>query len=320
MYQISTATDNIFPGESPKGFANGVTRFYSRIADRSAIAATWHYIRGLDHKGSGWARFSLSEAAATLKVTIATIRRHLREGKRAGFINWFLTKGGIATAAYASREKVCFKLGLDDFGAVAEVYLTDLSASKELAAEVEAISMQRSSQLLARKESKRNTAPIRDILNPSLNAQTSDGDGSKAEVSWGTRSSVLWIGDRYTFVGSDFVTYGASQAGIGKRMDRHERTIKRRLSAAQRDKKGLHPLHRKQIAQEEQHPESYQVYASLFEAPGKIFQSGSKSFVARCNIYQPCYDLISVRFARKALSRKAAKNITIANRDAGEGE
>jgi hypothetical protein len=218
VYQNSTATDNNFSKESPKGFGERVTRFYSRIADRSAIAATWHYIRGLDQKGSGWAKFLLSEAATTLRVTVATIRRHLREGRREGFINWSSTKGGIATAAYASRDKVCCRLGLDDFGAVAEVYLSDLAASKETATELEAIRLQRGSQVLARKESKRKTVAIHDILNPSLYAQA--GSGDKAEASWGTRSGVLWISNRYTFVSSDFVAYGASQAGIGKRLDR----------------------------------------------------------------------------------------------------
>jgi hypothetical protein len=95
--------------------------------------------------------------------------------------------------------------------------------------------------------------------------------------------------------------------------------VKRRLSNTQREKKGLPPLARRQIAQQVEHPDSLKLYMQFYETPGKLFSAAGKPFIARCNIYDPCYDLISMRFARKALAKKAAENLTIANRDAGEG-
>jgi hypothetical protein len=297
---INPATDSIPTENQPKGFQPDVTRFYSRIADRSAIAKTWHYLRGLDQKGSGWVKFSLSEAATMLRVSIATIRRHLREGKKEGFFNWFSTTGDTATACYVSRDKVCRRLGLEDWGAVAEVFLHDLPASKELATELEAISRQKSSQYMAKKDSKRRVTNFQNILKPSLNAQ--DLDSSK----WGNSAGINWIGSRFTFVEPDFVVYGASQAGIGEQMSRSDRTIKRRLSNSQRNKKGLENLDRKQIARQVEYSPSLDFYIRMNAKPGKLFRSGGKTFLAMCNIYNQQYDLISMRVAKKWFQSKSA--------------
>ena len=318
MYQTTVTAANL-PTEKPQGFGSGVVRFYSRIADRSALSKTWHYLRGLDSKGSGWVEFSLTEAAGTLKVSIATIRRHLREGKKEGFINWFKTTGDRATACYVSRDKVCRRLGLNEWGIVAEVFLHDLPASKELATELEAIARQKNSQYMAKKESRRPVTNIDRLLKPSLYTQNLDD-----ESRWGNSTGVDWIGNRFTFVQPDFVAYGTSQAGIGEKMNRHERTIKRRLSNSQRAKNGLEALDRKQIAkkveysrsldlyiqqiarEEVEYSPSLDFYIQMNEKPGKLFRSGGKIYLAMCNVYNPQYDLISMKVARKRFQAKTA--------------
>ena len=234
-----------------------------------------------------------------LRVSIATIRRHLREGKKEGFINWFKTSGDTATACYVSRDKVCRRLGLEEWGAVAEVFLHDLPASKELATELEAIARQKSSQYQAKKDSRRRIANVQNILKPSLYTQGVDSS------TWGNSTGVNWVGSRFTFVEPTFVAYGASQAGIGEQMGRCDRTIKRRLSNSQRNKKGLENLDRKQIARQvDEYSLSLGLYMQMYEKPGKLFRCGGKVFMSMCNVYNQQYDLITMRSAKKQFVQK----------------
>ena len=74
----------------------------------------------MDIIGSGFATFSLKDAAKYLDVSVRTIRRYLKEGLELGYFQYFKTLGdGRVYVRYTSWKKIAKRLGIRDIGFVA---------------------------------------------------------------------------------------------------------------------------------------------------------------------------------------------------------
>lgn len=275
----------------------------SSVSQGHSSVMLWYLVRAFDIQGSGRVSFNLEEAATLLNRSVPSIRRYLRQGKQLGFFRNFQVQGTIVKVYYQGLFKVCQKLGLESWGAVAEIEISDLNNLKLIATQIETQRLQESSRYNAQQEH-RNVASDDDIF-PS------------SQCSSGARG-IIHRGERCLFVNELFAAFGASQRSIASKLGRCDRTIRKRLSNRTRIDRGLKPIDRVQIAQTT--PELNQRFGLLFdqfdrseikECDGiwktgfsdRIFKSCDRVFKSICNLYSKDLILLSMRRSRSLFNR-----------------
>lgn len=273
------------------------------------LGAFWCYLRGLDKQGSGIVQFNLSDVAAAIKKSVGSIRRWLQKSEARIFFRAIEIVNGRCKIVYRSLFQVCVRLGIDSPGACIEAEASEFHGLTELATQAEAQLLQQQSSWQAMKQHKSAVVFPEVVLAP---CQSMGSRKPKKHDSANRRvqGSILFRGERCTFVSSDFITFGASQAGIGKRTNRSDRTVRARLSNSRRDRKGLTPLNRRQLAK--QVPTGFDFEYDDVDLNGKTIDSNrlfhirkrgkiSRSFILLNNIYDRELALIGIHRFRKKL-------------------
>lgn len=283
-----------------------------------------HFISQLEG-GSGKATFSLHWAAAVLNTHVRTIKRYLNPETNKDFDALFrnVTRNGKShvTVYVRSLQSLCKRWNIRDLGAIAEVPITDLAAHKLLATELEGQKLQEQSRRAAKKAAGFEPLP-RDLIfatgdrvgskelpsvednepgQMAISAKQNEDDevDQNQPLLYASRvKRILHRTPNRCFVAPNTKTYGGSQITLGDRTGRSRSTIKRRLSNAKRQKKGLEPINRTQIIMllDNEQRDSIQVSGSFdkveiyFKEGDRLmkgFERGEKKtvYVYRPNVY-----------------------------------
>lgn len=269
------------------------------------------YLRGEDRRGCGRITFHFKDVAQVMGLSVVTIKRYLRQCVQAGFIRQdYQKRGDRVTVDYVALNKVCMQLGLDDYGAIAEIPYEYLRASKEIATQLIVEARQCASRFEARraKKSKKSLASLKEVLTPFRTLKGSSSSQKDAKAARGRRADIIYIGPRKTLVTKEFVLFGTSQQNTAESMGRHRSTVNRRLSNARRLKKGVPYLLRKQLAVKSHYQEcwSNRLDDSVENRPFMRF--GMKYFTLHCNVYEEYFFLIPAKVSRLYF-RKQLKEI-----------
>jgi hypothetical protein len=279
----------------------------------------------------GYAELSL------LKQSMPTIYRWLKDGVRLGFFRSYRSKNGVFTIRLGSLLHVCLINGLDGWGAVTSVEITDLLENhKQIAAAIATLDAQNRSRYAAKNSMKareRKHFPISTVddifaLVSDASPQLPRGDFSVA--------GVIGISNGQLKVDETFNPFGASQASISADLGCHPTTLRSHLK----------PVKRLQLVQTK--PEYQELNLAIVHEAGQwqfgdmaYFEvdentitlierngrsSASKSgghridkgrfftdysgqvFLRRCNLYQIDFHLESMRYTRskyKGLLKRA---------------
>jgi hypothetical protein len=268
-----------------------------------------------------------------------TIYRWLKEGVRLGFFRRYKSENGVFTIRLGSLLHVCLINGLDGWGAVTSVEITDLlERHKQIAAAIATLDAQNRSRYAAKNSMKarerKHLAPltIEDIL-----ALSSDASPQLPRGNF-SAAGVISVGGGQIKVDESFTPFGASQDSISADLGCHPTTLRSYLK----------DVNRLQIVQTK--PEYQELNLALsheagqwqsgdmayFEVDdktitlyekngrssaskpgghriekGRFFEDSGQVFLRRCNLYQIDLHLESMRYTRskyKGLLKRAAEN------------
>lgn len=255
----------------------------------------WYLLRGLDKAGAGSATINLQYAAKILQISLPSIRRRVKAGLDLGLFAGVLKVGvGQFRIFYKSLKSVCTTLDLADLGACWDADIADIPYSKFGATEAEAMKLQNQSQYVESRRKKNRC--FKEILSPE---QMNSFDLCQRQI--------LFRRGRVTFLKRSANFYGGSQKRIAWNADRHISTIQRRLSDGYRQKHGLEPITKTQLAVS---PRTFRQ-----EVPGRgsitRYYSGQHlitiphlgKFRLTCNIYAIPIELQSKRYVRAKIKR-----------------
>lgn len=215
-------------------------RIHSRLAFTAAWIKIWYLARGLDPNGSGWVEVQVREVCKLSDRQLPTIYEWLREARAAGAIRSFRVKHETVRIYYSSLTKLSQRLGLDNWGTVANVPLEAVSRLKDIAVECETQYQQEASQFAAIKQlSKQDRIafklhPVDDLVmetdEPDLTIEWSRGASATESIQSGQSSlqaPKIHRGPRRVFVSEPFIPFGASQIAIARALGCDERTVRR---------------------------------------------------------------------------------------------
>lgn len=283
------------------------TNVHSRILDVAPVAIrVWYAMRALDVCGSGRVKFLVPDLAASLRVSVPTLKRYLRQALGLGYLRSLCKHQQTVEVYYASLFDVALRLGIEDLGAISEIDIGVLNRSyiKAVATQLDAERYQRASMHLARRDTPR--AQRGRILNPNqiLAPQSPSSHCSRGE-------NVVFVGRRCLFVDADVIPVGVSQDYLAERSQRSISTIQRRLSNKHRAKHDLPRLLKRQVARKLDQETTFELKqlgrSSIVTAKGRsiFFQCGS-AFESGCSIYRTEFDLRSARFLRSRFKQELA--------------
>lgn len=212
-----------------------IVRIHSQIVQGRPWARLWYLLRANDTSGRGIVSISIGEIWWLLEASQSTVYEWLRDGRKAGaFRKYRITKGNL-TVWLGGLHKVCQKLGLQSWGTVAEVPLTEVLALTSLRAVATAATTQErqhQSFIAARRslnERERQYYQISDAITILNQAGQSSLKPDKGQVP-----CLIWVGGKRIFVSKGFIPFGASQSAIAKELGCSERTLRRHLSGVTR--------------------------------------------------------------------------------------
>lgn len=215
--------------------------------------------------------------------------------KRLNFFRGVTSLGnGKYRIYYSSLFAVCMHLGLDHWGAVTEIKVSELRHMKAIATEASIVRLQRRSEYQANRQHKRGVPTPEAILAPSVS-------------TLGVKGRVLKRGKRVTYVDQDFVLIGTKQTTIAKSLGRSDRTVRRRISNKVRDRKQLPKIERRQIAQLVGNAQTYcNAGWGRNLHSDRVFNVKGKLFEFHCNVYAETRELVPMKMRRKMFAREEA--------------
>ena len=281
-------------------------RYVGKGFDRTGYAAIklWYACRAIDRVGSGRIECAIADLADALTVSIATIRRYLKDGRRLKFFRNARTANGIVTLFYASTVQVCMATGLKSLGAITEVAVSELKNLKAIATQAEAQKLQQASFRKARKGLKRPLSTADELIPSSVKSHPRKRSGASGRV-------IQTTSKRFLLVDEDFVLFGGSQRTTANNLGRSIRTIVRRLSDRDRTHKGLPILERRQFAVVCDSNQTDAIDALRLSGDRSlkhVFSAKIGVFIPKCNIYTQSLELKGCRWVRKRLAA-AVKNL-----------
>lgn len=285
----------------------------------------WYLFRWLDTTGSGRVVVGYAELSL-LKVSMPTIYRWLKEGVRLGFFRRYKSENGVFTIRLGSLLHVCLINGLDGWGAVTSVEITDLlERHKQIAAAIATLDAQNRSRYAAKNSMKareRKHFPVSTVddifaLVSDASPQLPRGDFSVA--------GVIGISNGQLKVDETFNPFGASQASISAELGIHPTTlrshtkdiIRLQIVQAKPEYQELnlalsHEASRWQsgdMAYFEVDDKTITLYEKNGRSSasksgghridkGRFFEDSGQVFLRRCNLYQIDFHLESMRYTR----------------------
>lgn len=303
-------------------------RIHAGIVHNRPWNRFWYLCRGLDLAGRGIVDLPAGAVCVLTRISRSTLYQWLREGKAAGAFRRYRFKGNTLRVYLGGLHKYCRSLGLQSWGAVAEVALTDIVLAMGLKAHATALQTQD-------QQVKSRIAAIRSLNNrerkntkvAEIEAILEQRNVSSQKPAKGQVPFLLWVGNRRAFVSKGFVPIGASQASIAAQLGISDRTVRRHLDCL--------GIERCQIVQAKAAYQSIR-QALEWEAPSweaepnigymedkfgfiwlddmngntssrkpaqiitkeRFFQYRGKTWIYRCNLYKLDYATTSMRAAR----------------------
>jgi hypothetical protein len=270
------------------------------IVQRASRAArVWCVVRSLDHPdnggtGCGLVRITLEKLGEYLKRSPRSVWRYVREAKAKGFFRRCDFAAGEFEIEYTGLKPLAKLLGLPGLGAIGEFPLQEICHAKAYAAEIQAEDLQRQSFYLMKKEwgkySRKAKLACELLAQEELSARM-PGDAFIAR------------GKRLLYLGPHWRPFGASQAGIAKKLGVSVRTVQYRFCAAWREERNLPLLNKAQAAHQikQEYPVEYlRLFYKFAEKPDEkhVFY-GNRLFEVGTNLYHSTVALRSQKM-RKA--------------------
>lgn len=337
---------------------------HSKIVRKlGGLARSFYWLRYVNrHTGSGRVRFDIHELAADFEVKYDTACRWVSgleqkklfhsitrsKSTRKGVADENGLKPGEVIVDLVGRDLTCMRLGLDSFGVVAVVPSTRLRDLRIALFDIVMTSKQASSVYLSRKEASKdenkkraqksivtNAALYVHQVTPKGKRKKRVRKGSEKDSSCSTsqrRGSIfLFTTATHIFLARHARMTGASLRGIGKEIERSERTTKRYSSDIYRKKLNSPKLKKKQQVKEvdrDRWDNLNGIGGITLERPGRFEREG-KVYQCGCNLY----DLVEApyeagkplpvqqvrikpsRYARHLFKRKAAKDLARLKRE-----
>lgn len=255
----------------------------------------WYLLRGLDKKGAGSATINLQYAAKILQISLPSLRRRIKSGLDLGLFGG-VVKGEVGQVRifYKSLVSVCTTLELTDLGACWDADIADIPYLKFGATEAEAIKLQNQSQYVESHRKKNRC--FKEILSPE---EMTSFDLCQRQI--------LFRRGRVTFLKRSANFYGGSQERIAWNEGRHISTIQRRLSNGYRERRGLDPITKTQLAVapktfKQEVPGSRPI-TRYYPGQHLITVPHLGKFRLSCNVYAIPIELESKRYARAKIKR-----------------
>lgn len=135
-------------------------RIHAKIA-RNPFARIWYLMRALDFQGRGYGELAVDYCCEILNISTKTLYRWLKDGKQVGAFRRYSLKKGIVKAWLGSLHKVSHALNLENWGAVGAMPLGTANAFLRSAATViSSQQLQEASHYAARTNLKSQAKPL----------------------------------------------------------------------------------------------------------------------------------------------------------------
>lgn len=238
--------------------------------------------RALDSTGSGKATINITNVSTHLKVSKRTLYRWTQNYKLFRFV---VRRKDIWTIYYRGLTSISLSLQLPSWGACSYILIRDLVerfSHKIVATEIIANSLQKTARCKVRRAKSRTAPPL--LPNPT------DMFDSTFPLPRGVERSGAEL-----YINMDDVTiYGGSQSTIGKILNKTRKTINKRLRNTQKLQVYVTSA------------EMYWLweYTKFLDSENwtrngdKFFQKGGKVYRSYVCLYEPNYDLTSMRYAK----------------------
>ncbi len=205
-------------------------RIHAGIVHNRPWTRFWYLCRGLDLPGRGIVELPAEAVCLLTRISRSTLYQWLREGKAAGAFRHYRFKGNTLRVYLGGLHKYCQSMGLQNWGAVAEVALTDILEGMALKSHATALQTQD-------QQVKSRIAAIRSLNNrerkhtkvAEIEAILEQRKQSSQKPAKGQVPFLLWVGNKRAFVSKGFVPIGASQTSIAALLGISERTVRRHL-------------------------------------------------------------------------------------------
>ncbi len=243
----------------------------------------WYLAKAMSN--TGIANLSMQETCETLKVKERTIQHYLHQGKMFGYFRDWKRDGDSITVYYSSLISICVAHGFS-IGYSAFISTDQLPKLKQALTEISAQALQTASYYAARREQERLDKPSDAVPLPEHYFPESPSLLSKGVL--GFYGSVMLV-DQST------IPIGGSQVGIGKIIERHPQTIKRRLKFT--PKQRIAHFNRMNLAELDLCRESWDAQV------GKFFPYQGRVYKLHTYIYAPQYHLCTCKAMKKTLQR-----------------
>lgn len=221
-------------------------KVYSRLADKlPACSKIWWIIRSLDKRGLGTVVLTqkdLKRISKYLDCSIQTVRRHIQQSFNCGLIQFYKRlrkQDNKIVIRYASINRVCYELGLDDVGITVWCDRKQMQVLKPSVTTAELKTKQDQSFYAAQEENNKKEKPkkvrgARSILKPNKCKTNPAYHGRTSNRSNGEKG-YHYKGSRFVVVNpNEFMLFGASQLSIADDLNRSGRTIQRRTQNLER--------------------------------------------------------------------------------------
>lgn len=275
--------------------------------------------RMLDVSGSGHVWVSVDWAAKQLGLKRRTVIDYVRRCHQYGLFRSIRWQGDFVHIYYSSLPKVaCAYSGPGGCRVLVEP--GEVKFKKAMIAEAVAKTKQNQSYYLQHKEQQAKQGTKKPRMNT---LEQVFGSGSSHYA--GGKSPVLRRTQRFTFVISEFPLFGASQPIMAAEINRHERTVRRRLSKqyreslATRHQADLPPLNRAQLAiQTRLSPDALWFYQSQSFDAEHYFTAFGRVWRPACTLYWSELPIKGQRRLNHQISRLQQRGCSLPDRHTRE--
>ena len=313
-------------------------RIHAGIIHNKPWNRFWYLCRALDLSGQGRVELPVEAVCLLTSISRSTLYQWLREGKAAGAFRRYRFKGNTLSVYLGGLQKYCQSLGLNSWGAVSLVPLSNILSGMSLKSHATALQTQ-SLQVKSR------IAAIRSLNNrerkhtkvAEVEAIFEQRQESSQKTARGQVPFLLGVGRQRIFVSKGFVPFGANQTTIAAQLGISDRTLRRHLNHL--------GVERRQIVQTKAAYKSIKTalewWIEEWEAePGigykedqfgqiwlsdvngrtssrkpaqvitkeRFFQYQGRTWIYRCNLYKLDYPTSSMRAARKSYKKLMSQN------------
>lgn len=282
-------------------------------------ARLWYILRACDLSGRGRVVISHTELMRLVGRKQSTLYSQINIAKSAGAIRYAKRAGDTWVIYLGGLKAVCKRLRLLDWGACLEISSEELLESYRAtitaaaAADLQEKSRYRAILGLSEPEKKGYTVPDAQDCLTAKNKITSP---SQATPSTGGKEVgyILAVDDKRIWVSASFVSFGASQKGIGKQIGRHERTVRRHLrelhipckqviqakSRFQTSYAEAELMGEDRVEIDDRRPQDLTANPREIESR-RLFKGMGKVWLRRCNLYALNFERRTMKATRREL-------------------